>query len=304
MSESFEDARVSAQAMIYDCDIPLLDRMKRAHDHEIEQMRKASFHEGYVAGQRSMDAEHRAVAMRLQGLRFDGNHHANLSKLAYAIYPCATGWTCESCDGLRDKIIELLGGVHDEPVPVGEPSDAGCSDCHRCDGESGRVSYDVLGNERHKAVCELRKLRTSYDGGEDDLWKWLEELYAAIGDSPLYLCSMGNIKNRLIHLLGGDEPTLREIATELSQAIVDAMRRRAESDEGGEATITDELRECIETATKSYDNTPWHEMGEESEADHTICYITEGELLRIADRIDEWRKLAPEVAILANEAGQ
>ena len=50
--------------------------------------------------------------------------------------------------------------------------------------------------------------------------------------------------------------------------------------------IADELRECVNTATKTYDDTLWYEMGDDSEADHTICHITEAELLGVADRID------------------
>ena len=68
------------------------------------------------------------------------------------------------------------------------------------------VAYDVLGNERHKAVCELGKL----SGSPSDIWVWKRQLGEAIGaDNEMY----SSINERLIHLLrGGVEPTtLREL---------------------------------------------------------------------------------------------
>jgi hypothetical protein len=118
----------------------MVARLKAAHNREIRDVSQQQYDRGFHAGRHSMDAEHRAIAMRLRGLRFDGGSHENLSRIAYAIYPCATGWTCESCDGLRDELIRLMGGVHDDPVPVGEPSGAGCADCDCGAGESRRVS--------------------------------------------------------------------------------------------------------------------------------------------------------------------
>ena len=102
----------------YQCQQDILDRMQRAHDRELEHVRKADYARGYHDGERSMDAEHYTVALRLRGLRFDGGSHENLSKIAYAIYPCATGWTCESSEGLRDRLIDLLGGVHEPDVAL------------------------------------------------------------------------------------------------------------------------------------------------------------------------------------------
>ena len=81
-------------------------------DHEIEHVRKAEYARGYHDGQHSMDAEHYAVALKLRFLRFGDGSQENLNRLAYAIYPCATGWSRESCEGLRDKLVDLLGGVH------------------------------------------------------------------------------------------------------------------------------------------------------------------------------------------------
>lgn len=82
---------------------------------------------------------------------------------------------------------------------------------HHCDLIGGlMVEYDVLGNERHKAVCKLREMPKLYpnkDGGAD-LYAWKSALADAIGaDTELFSA----IRNRLIHLLGGDQPTLSEL---------------------------------------------------------------------------------------------
>ena len=90
------------------------DRVVAAHIREIRDTAQREYHRGYEDGRHSMDAEHRVIAMRLRGLRFDGDSHKNLRRIAYAIYPCATGWMCESAAGLRDKLIDLMGGVSDE----------------------------------------------------------------------------------------------------------------------------------------------------------------------------------------------
>jgi len=156
-----------------------LDELMTAHDNEIEHLRKERFREGYEAGRRSMDAEHYAVALRLRQLPLEEDSHGNLSKLAYAIYPCATGWTCESCEGLRDRLVELLGGVSKPPT------------------------YDVLGNERHKAIAELRKLtiNSDYYGNYQRVARAIGTEYD--GKSLASEC----VRDRLIYLLGGDDGT-------------------------------------------------------------------------------------------------
>ena len=72
------------------------------------------------------------------------------------------------------------------------------------------VEYDVLGNERHKAICKLREMPKLYpnkDGGAD-LYAWKSALADAIGaDTELFSA----IRDRLIHLLGGDQPTFSEL---------------------------------------------------------------------------------------------
>lgn len=72
------------------------------------------------------------------------------------------------------------------------------------------VEYDVLGNERHKAICKLREMPELYpnkDGGAD-LYAWKSALADAIGaDTELFSA----IRDRLIHLLGGDQPKFSEL---------------------------------------------------------------------------------------------
>lgn len=72
------------------------------------------------------------------------------------------------------------------------------------------VEYDVLGNERHKAVCKLREMPSLYpnkDGGAD-LYAWKSALADAIGaDTELFSA----IRDRLIYLLGGDQPKFSEL---------------------------------------------------------------------------------------------
>jgi len=193
----------------YQCQQDILDRMQRAHERELEHVRKAEFARGYDDGQRSMDAEHYAVALRLRGLRFDGGSHDNLSRIAYAIYPCATGWTCESSEGLRDRLIDLLGGVHKPDVAL--------------------PTYDVLGNERHKAVCRLREIQTDAGG-------FVKALANALGvewQAPRVHQTIAEVRDRLIHLLDGDT----ELNSQKSPILANS-----DGEDGCEVTITDELR--------------------------------------------------------------
>lgn len=207
-----------------------LDRLQDAHDHDMELVRKAEYHRGHHDGQRSMDAEHYAVALRLRHLPLDGGSHENLSSIARAIWHNDFGWTQGACAGLRDELIRLLGGVHDEPVPMDASCGAGCAGCDCGAGEPWRVTYDALGNERHKAVCKLRgisvdELRKKYDY----VYACTEFIWAigrAIGvrsDS-----TYEEIIKRLIYLIGGDE------------SLPNLSRTSAEPDGGENCRITDE----------------------------------------------------------------
>jgi hypothetical protein len=126
------------------------------------------------------------------------------------------------------------------------------------------VEYDVLGNERHKAVCKLREMPKLYpnkDGGAD-LYAWKSELADAIGaDTELFSA----IRDRLIHLLGGDQPTLSDILGEDDDGVDaggcdedgagDTSAPSPQCDCGGRcvglaeevAPITTELREFMES---------------------------------------------------------
>lgn len=122
------------------------------------------------------------------------------------------------------------------------------------------VEYDVLGNERHKAICKLREMPKLYPNkdGSADVFAWKRELANAIGaDTELFSA----IRNRLIHLLGGDQPKLSELLREDDDG-VDARPSDSASadspvhgsagcgcggacgcdDSGGVAPITTELR--------------------------------------------------------------
>ena len=220
---------------------------------DLKDMR--AYARGYEDGRRSKDADHADVVLKLSRLTFDGGSHENLSKIARAIYPCATGWTCESSKGLRDRLIDLLGGVHEHRCGTG--CDCACGDS--CAGGHGELAeamtYEVLGNERHKAVCELRKIQTDAGG-------FVKALANALGvewQAPRVHQTIAEVRDRLIHLLGGDEPDLQK-SPKLANSGVD---------DGGKVTITDEFREFVETAMRS----------------NGRC-ISEAELLGIADRID------------------
>lgn len=75
------------------------------------------------------------------------------------------------------------------------------------------VEYDVLGNERHKAVCKLREMPKLYPNknGGADLYAWKSALAEAIGANTELFSA---IRDRLIHLLGGDQPTLSDMLGE------------------------------------------------------------------------------------------
>ena len=116
------------------------------------------------------------------------------------------------------------------------------------------VEYDVLGNERHKAICKLREMPKLYpnkDGGAD-LYAWKSALADAIGANTELFSA---IRDRLIHLLGGDQPKFSELFGILRED--DDGVASADSPICGDSTsctcgdevapITTELREHMET---------------------------------------------------------
>ena len=184
MSESFDKVFAEIRreyASVYS--IGTLARLQIAHEHDMELADKSAYHRGFEDGQRSMDAEHRAVAMRLQRLRLDEGSHENLSAIARAIWRADFGWTQGACEGLRDELIRLLGGVH-EPVPVAADCDADCDDCHRRDGEAGRIA-------------KLKQQRDEYK-------TWYEEYYDAysrsVDDYNAVLLDRNELKLKLLEI--------------------------------------------------------------------------------------------------------
>jgi len=242
--------------------IPYINGVAKAHEHEMEQLRRSRFREGYVAGQRSMDAEHYAVALRLKHLPLDEDSHGNLSQIARAIWHSDFGWTRGACEALRDELVRLLGGVHDEPEQTVASGGACDADCDCSNQQPQTVAYDVLGNERNKAMCALRNER---DNMSDNMADNVSRIMYAIDARPK-VCERAceAIADRLIHLLGGDEPLPNFSEPNLPKSEEIA---KPESAGGCEVTITDELRE-------------WY---------RTTPYLGKGtfELCAIADRIDQ-----------------
>ena len=210
--------------------------LQKAHKHEMEQLRRSRFREGYEAGQRSMDAEHYAVVLRLKHLPLDEDSHGNLSQIARAIWHSDFGWTEGACAALRDELVRLLGGVHDEPAPIPASRCACDADCDCGHGDEASVAYDELGNERRKAVCELRNVQMNTGNA-------VKKLAIALGvkwNPDNAQKSIALLQSRLIHLLGGDEPLPNSSKPNLTKS---AETAKPESDDGGEnCRITDELR--------------------------------------------------------------
>lgn len=231
----------------YQCQQDILDRLQRAYEQELEHVRKSEYARGYHDGQRSMDAEHYAVALRLMHLPLDGGSHENLSQIARSVYHADFGWTQGACSALRDELVRLMGGCV-------------------CDNASNSMpftttvttsTYDVLGNERHKAVCELRKIHADAGG-------FVKALANALGvewQAPRVHQTIAEVRDQLIHLLGGDEPDLQK-----SPIFEDSG-----NDDAGEITITDELRKFATDPLLGYASQELH-----------VKRIT-----AIADRIDE-----------------
>ena len=166
---------------------------------------KASFDAGYFAGRRFMEAKHRTVTERLVKLDLAGGSYENLSAIASCLYQPAFGWTWGACEILRDKLIDILEGK--DGNDDNNNSD-GC-DCahHRCDQHGRQVSYDELDNERHKAIAELRKIDTDAGG-------FAKALANALGvkwQAPRVHRVLAEVRDRLIHLLGGNQPTLSDL---------------------------------------------------------------------------------------------
>lgn len=76
------------------------------------------------------------------------------------------------------------------------------------DEQQGVTTYDALGNERHKAVCELRKLKCKSGLNGSFVCELASVLNVPKDDAPYEDAVLhGLIRDRLIHLLGGDQTT-------------------------------------------------------------------------------------------------
>ena len=159
------------------------------------------------------------------------------------------------------------------------------------------VAYDVLGNERHKVMCELGKLRfrgegIGYDGGVppvmnvEDVTNLLSAICDLTDDWP---SSLAKVRDTLIHLLGGDakHPSLSDLFGILKEdkdgmdagrcgetsavgGVSAAAKRRADCDDNqpsdGVAPITQELRDYLSEVNDNLDedwlfiNVEWSEV--------------------------------------------
>ena len=162
MTESFDDVLMTVRKYRLLSD-RMCNRLQKAHDHEMEQLHRSRFREGYEAGQRSMDAEHYAVALRLKHLPLDEDSHGNLSQIARAVWHSDFGWTKGACEALRDELVRLLGGVHDEPSPILASRCACDADCDCHSQQPQAVAYDVLG-KCDELQERLGTIREALDG--------------------------------------------------------------------------------------------------------------------------------------------
>ena len=159
------------------------------------------------------------------------------------------------------------------------------------------VAYDVLGNERHKVMCELEKLKfrgegIGYDGGVPPVMNVQDvaNLLGAICDlTDDWPSSLAKVRDTLIHLLGGDakHPSLSDLFGILKEdkdgmdagrcgetsavgGVSAAAKRRADCDDNqpsdGVAPITQELRDYLSEVNDNLDedwlfiNVEWSEV--------------------------------------------
>lgn len=243
------------------------------------------------------------IIERLRSLDLSGGSHSRLSAIASCFLEPAFGWTRGACETLRDKLIETMESKY------GNDDNDNSDDCncnhHRC--YQRQVSYDVLGNERQKAVCELRQVPDARTSG-NIYDKTVELIYAALGlDCEIAgtFEGLNDLRDRLIHLLGGDQPTLSDLygtwqdgekSESRSAESVPEMTKIAEIGEldehvsqqshgsssmrqENETRITDELRNYLGKNGQEYENF----------SGNTIGAIRGGTtpMYEIADRIDD-----------------
>lgn len=194
--ESFARAMERARASVSYWDRKTLDHLQAAHDAEVRQCSRDEYHRGFEDGkavrdadQWQLDRERAEVAGRLREVEpsLSGGSHDMLSTICRAVYGAEDGWTVGAGKGLISRLLHLLGEDHANDF---QPQ-----------------VYDTLSNERHKAVCELRKIQADSGG-------FVKALASAIGIdwmAPRVNQTLAEVRDRLIHLLGGDEPTLSDL---------------------------------------------------------------------------------------------
>ena len=127
----------------------------------------------------------------------------------------------------------------------------------RMESQEMLATYDVLGNERHKVICELRKSDLTLYPPE----QFVETLYKMLymtGCTPTNVYVMQKaVRDKLIHLLGGDTAEVEDGMdagrcgeTGAGGGVPAADKRCADCDDDqpseGVAPITQELRDYLE----------------------------------------------------------
>lgn len=231
-----------------------------ALEHGIEHECKSEFHRGYECGKHSYDADRMAVVIRLRETPLGCGSHGDLSAIARCVYDPHGAWTIEACKNLHDELIRLMGGARDgelcETVARNGHESANSAENLQIQAKEGDkaypfATYDELGNERHKAVCELRKL----DGCSPLAHSFRDELAAAIDvprDGAPYsnkeLCHL--ICDRLIYLLDGTQDGHSRTCPKCDDDVSESDDNVSESDHVSldtPSSITSELRKYAKT---------------------------------------------------------
>jgi len=121
------------------------------------------------------------------------------------------------------------------------------------------TTYDVLGNERHKAVCELRKSDFTLYTPDQFVSTLYKMLHGTEGfPTNIYLMQKG-VRDRLIHLLGGDTAEVEDGMDAAGRGVCDCVSADVPAagrpDDSGDRTdnqgqvlapVTQELRNYLE----------------------------------------------------------
>jgi len=176
----------------YDMIAANIDRLQAAHKREIRDTAQQQYSRGYHDGQHSMDAEHRAVAMRLRALPMNRvEYGSNLYDIIEAV--CGTNKAGDV--DLRDKLIDLMGGV----------SNDGCTGCGcaaaDCDGDCG-LQREEVSDGRVADDCGADS-RGGDGGGDlhmagvtDELREWASDRHCK-GMSHTDVLNIGFIADRI-----------------------------------------------------------------------------------------------------------